>query len=66
MIAVQKPALKIPPITSHELSVIAIARAKIHTEAKFFMSSFFYTYAKALPPLSYWWMDLINAEIFSP
>jgi hypothetical protein len=44
------PALKIPPTTSHELSVIAIARAQSHSEEIFFMSMFFgNSYAKALP-----------------
>jgi hypothetical protein len=32
------PALKMPPITSHELSVIAMARAESHNEEIFFMS----------------------------
>src|SRR6476469_2530645 len=49
MMAVQKPALKISPITWHDLKVIAIANIQSPSKEYFFMSSFFYSYAKPLP-----------------
>lgn len=50
IIAVQNPALKIPPITSQEDKVITNAIAQSQTVENFFIKSIFYTYAKALPP----------------
>jgi len=49
IIAVQKPALKIPPITSQELSVKTKAIADSHKDEYFFMITFFSSIAKALP-----------------
>jgi hypothetical protein len=52
MMAVQKPALKIPPTISQELSVVQIANAKSHKVEYCFMSpSFSGIVAKPLPDL---------------
>ena len=55
IIAVQKPALKIPPITSHELTVIASAIIQSHNVEYCFMSLFFYNHAKVLPQRRLCW-----------
>ena len=49
MIADQKPALKIPPITSQELKLTNIAIARIHMGIICFIARLFPNYAKALP-----------------
>ena len=52
MIAVQKPALNIPPITSQEFKLTNIAIARIHMGINCFIARLFPNYAKALPKLS--------------
>jgi hypothetical protein len=49
MIAVQKPALNMPPITSQELKLTIKASAIIHTDVNCFIAHLFPGNAKALP-----------------
>jgi hypothetical protein len=50
--AVQKPALNIPPTTSQELKLTINAIAIIHTDVICFIAHLFTTNAKALPEAS--------------
>jgi hypothetical protein len=47
MMAVQKPALKIPPITSHELNVTINASAKTQIELNCFIAHLFFLLCKS-------------------